>query len=465
MIPRVGLTLLVATLTFVGCARIESPTGGPLDDRSPRLARTFPDSGAINVGAIDSLAFEFDEKMDKASVERGFVLSPPAQISSRRWVDDRWELLLETPLSPDLTYVAAFSATTTDRRKNDFGRTVFVVFATGEQLDDGRLRGSVLGQRYPGKGAWVYLWPYESAAPDTSEEGAPPDPLRFTQADEQGIFQFEAVPRGLPLRLCALYDRDQDRIFDPTDDRYGCVDEPIVLGASADSATSPTPADTSGAAFDFELVLADADEPGTVKVAVVDSLCQGAEAPLWVRLRAERDSLVEVTTGKRDAFGPTGEARAGLFEQLAREEATADTTGATGGAEVPAAAVPSAADSLAWGVRLVELDERIAATRADSVECAAPIVCELVQPSGEWATRPDAEFPAEEIIRTAQGHEAAWSDVPPGIYRVRAFRDRDGDGLPGSSEPFGFFPTPIEVRPIRTVDGIRLWLQVRDYRR
>ncbi len=461
MIARVRLALLVATLTFVGCARIESPTGGPLDDRSPRLARSFPDSGAVNVGPIDSLAFVFDERMDKASVERGFVLSPPAQISSRRWVDDRWELLLETPLSPDVTYVAALSATITDRRKNDFGRTVFVVFATGERLDDGRLRGSVLGQRYPGKGAWVFLWPYESAAPDTSEEGAPPDPLRFTQADEQGIFQFEAVPRGRPLRLCSLYDRDQDRIFDPIDDRYGCVDEPIVLGASVDStAIGAVPADTSGAAIDFELVIADADEPGTVKVAVIDSLCRGAEPPLWVRLRAERDSLVEVTRGQRDAFGPTGAARAGLFEQLAREEATTDSIGA--GPTPEAGAAPSAADSLAWGVRLVELDERIASTRGDSVECAAPIVCELVQPSGEWTTRPDAPFAAEEIVRTGQGYEVAWSDVPPGIYRLRAFRDRDGDGHPGPSEPFGVFPTAIEVRPIRTVDGIRLQLAARD---
>ena len=57
-------------------------------------------------------------------------------------------------------------------------------------------------------------------------------------------------------------------------------------------------------------------------------------------------------------------------------------------------------------------------------------------------------------MREAGGPEFEWADVPPGIYRLRAFRDINETGERESGEPRGSYPFAIEVAPLRTIDDL-----------
>jgi len=70
----------------------------------------------------------------------------------------------------------------------------------------------------------------------------------------------------------------------------------------------------------------------------------------------------------------------------------------------------------------------------------------------------EADSTASADTRTTGAY--ALSGLAPGIYRVTAFRDLDGDGERDPGEPSGSFLTPVEVGPGRRVDGVNFPLSV-----
>ena len=44
--------------------------------------------------------------------------------------------------------------------------------------------------------------------------------------------------------------------------------------------------------------------------------------------------------------------------------------------------------------------------------------------------------------------------VPPATYRLRAFRDANGNGRAEAEEPVGKYPYAIEVRPLREMKDL-----------
>ncbi len=413
-----AISLMIAIAVFVGCAHVESPSGGPEDRSAPRVVRSFPDSNAVRVPLVDSLSFTFSEPMNRRTVESAFTLSPPIGLRSRRWRENIWILQLEHPFEEGRTYVASLATTALDRRKNPIATPWSLGFSTGDSLDGGTIEGRVIGARYPAKGVALYVWPWDSAPPDTTRPGYPPDPLRYGQAKDDGTFTLTFLPRGRPLRLAAFYDRDRDEEHDPESDFWGFLPDPVVVS------------DTSRGIHDVPIYLAASDEPGTVAGTAVDSSCVANNARKTLQAsRAERDSL------RAFLRGAEGGEDAGLIEAIRRRflrgsgEATALT----------------ADDSLTIGAALLRLDETMQAASAESAYCATDLPVDLLSADGE-------------VVRTAKTEKFAWSDVPAGVYHLRAYRDLNANALPDSTEPRVEFPHALEVRPLRKLDEIHLSL-------
>jgi len=402
---------LLSALLF-GCAQVEAPSGGPADQEAPRVLATRPDSGAVRVPPTDTLTLLFSEPVDRKSVEEAFFLSPPVVVRDRRWERQTWILLLETPLRPGITYAGLLGTTAKDRHGIALAAPWSFAFSTGDSLDDGVVEGKVVGQRFPGKGAFLFAWGWDAAPPDTTaEEGVPADPIRLGQADAQGAFRLDFLPRERPLRICALYDRDGDRRFDPGADRWACAEDPVIV------------ADTARVAGGLELFLADADEPGTVAGTLVDSLClRRNPARALADARAERDSLRAWLSGEGDGEGAErSEGEAAVPPPLSTE------------------------DSLRVGRELNRLDALETEALADSAWCARPVVAQLV--AGDTT-----------VVREARGATFSWADVPPAIYELRAFRDVNANGRPDEGEPLTQFPHRVEVRPLRVLKDLELLL-------
>ncbi len=389
-----------ACIGLFGCAQIGAPGGGPEDREAPKVAATWPDSGAVGVAGIDSLALVFSEPMNRRSVEENFFVSPPIEFSERSWNKAAWILRLRRPLEPGRTYVGLLGTGAKDRHGNGPKKAWAFAFSAGDSLDTGRVAGKVVAQRYKSKSVFIYVWPWSTAPPDTTREGFPADPLRLGQADAQGAYELDYLPRRVPLRVCALYDREGDLRFDPGSDRWGCLEEPLVI------------ADTSKVVTGVDLYVADPDEPGTVAGTVVDSTCTRSRAARTLdQVRVERDSLHTVL-----------------------EEG-----------EVPGEQPPTAQDSVRIGARMLSLDSLATAARAESLFCVKPFVVQLTS---------DTTVVRESITRD----KYSWADVPPGTYHLRAFRDLNGNSIPEGSEPQVRYPYAIEVRPLRVLDKIDLAL-------
>jgi hypothetical protein len=424
-----AISVLVLALAACSCAQVQAPSGGPEDTQPPRVTIAYPESAAVNVPLGDSLALCFSEPVDRGAVEDAFVFSPPVDYRERSWQRDTWILRLRAPLREGITYAGLLGTGAKDRHGIALKKAWTWAFSTGDSLDDGAIAGKVIGQRFPAKGAAIYAWPWDPAVPDTTQEGPPPDPLRVGQADPQGNYELAYLPRGRPLRICALYDRDADRSFDPGDDRWAFLDESLIVP------------DTGRVMTGIDLFLAASDEPGTVAGTLADSSCLRSSAARTLQgARAWRDSMRSWLDGRIEN-APNLPGRAGDGPAWAGDAAIVDSTG-----EV--AVVLSAEDSLVLGHEYLRLDSLEAAAREESVFCSQRLVVRLLEGDST-------------LVRESQEPRFSWTDVPPGIYRLFGFRDLDGNGRPGPQEPAVSWAHPLELLPLRMLDSLLLQLPPR----
>jgi hypothetical protein len=394
-------------LICLGCAHVESPSGGPEDRDPPRVVGLRPDSAATGA-TTDTLSIQFNEKMDRGSVRDWLFLSPPIEIRARQWTENRVDVILAHPPDSAITTTVLLGSQVTDRRGNSIG-TWEAPFSAGSRLTDGAVEGVLQGGELKSKipGLYVYAWAWE----DSLRHGEPeiPPPVRMTQAAKDGSFRMGFLPRGRPLRICALFDADLDRAYDPEADLWACFDRPIEIS------------DTAGVAAPVEIYVVLPEEPGSIQGSVVDSSCVGRGTAALLEIRRQADSLlVLLAPAQADSGGSLADT---LFGFRARPAPPADT--------------------LALRARLQELEPRRAAALADSARCALPIVVELLH--------------EDSVAAEARGSgRFEFRQVEPGIYRVRGFRDSNGSGSRDEGEPQAGYPFPVEVLPGRTVKDLEI---------
>lgn len=365
------------------CAQMEAPSGGPVDTTKPYVSGLYPDSGSVGV-EVDTISILFSKKMDRRSVRDWLFISPPLRVREGKWDDNRLDLILAAPLDSGTTYSILLGFEVKDVRGNPLG-PYEASFSTGDALDDGRVEGKVLGGRLRSAGVYLYVWPWSDSL-DFTEADLPP-PLRMGQAANDGSFEFASMPTDLPLRICALYDVDKNRSFDPADDIWGCIEQPFTID------------DTSGVVTDVEVYLVLADEPGLISGVAVDSSCVGRGVVILERLDQEADSLTSLVL-------PDTTARPDTLVGFERQ-------------------VPGGVDTTAVLARLVDIDSLRAIARADSARCSDPVIVQLFES--------DTVLVAE----TRGTGDFSFAEVPPGVYEIRAFRDSNGNGVVDVGEVAG----------------------------
>lgn len=409
---------LCVALAWVACARMAPPTGGPEDREAPRVVAYAPDSGATAVAPAAPLVLHFSEAMDRGSVEDWLLIAPwPGRLACR-WQAQQLRCQPREPWRPATTYAVLLGSQATDRRGNGLATPLVFAFATGDSLARGHITGEVRTRSLAARGAPVYLFPW----PDTLHAPLPPaanlrpDPLtalRLGQADAEGVFRLPFVPTGEPFLVGALHDRNGNRAFDAREDLWGFAEFPIVVP------------DTGAATTAIELYLVYADEPGDLAGRAIDSLCLGYAAP--ARWQARIDSIAGILAGERDPSGFGG--------------AVGDTA---------ALAELTAAEEESLQVLQARFEQRRAQAQRDSGRCTAPIWVSA------WSDAAPDSAPAAETRTLA---DFTLAELAPGLYRLRAFRDLDRDGVRDAGEPAARFPAAIELQPGRRIADLDLPLR------
>lgn len=381
----------------------------------PRVEAVHPDSGAVDARP-DTVSILFSKAMDRSSVRDWTFFSPPLTIRETVWPSkNRVDFLLSQVPDSGKTYAILFGAEVVDRRKNAIGPWS-APFSTGALLDNGTIEGKVIGTKLKPAGAYIYAWPWSDSLATHQED--PVATVRMGQAGKDGAFRLQWLPRNEPLRVCALYDAARDRTFDIEDDVWGCADAPIVLS------------DTSGVRQGVDLYVVLPDETGVVKGTAIDSSCVAAGEVLLRRLGHEADSL-SALIGIKKAPGA---------------KSLADTLYGFGPAPRK---MEGGVDTLAVRAGLARIDSLRVGARADSARCALPIIVRIYERDTT-------------LVAEARGKGAyEFRDIPPGGYRIRGFRDQNGNGLPDSIEAVGALADSIRLLPGRTLSGLDFPIRVR----
>jgi len=261
--------MVIALFVFMGlaCAKQGYPPGGPEDKTPPRLESSTPAAGATAVSRDGVVVLEFSESMNPDTVEDNLFIVPIPSI----WPEFRWrsrdrvlEIEFAEPLLENTTYVLSVGAKASDLRRNELDDSIMLSFSTGDRLENGMIRGTVVPYSFGGENP-QQVNGVDVAAFRIDGDGETPDP-RFdvpdyvTQSGSDGSYEMIGLSSGT-YRLFAIGDKDRNGFYSEGYDLVGIGPHDVVL--AADDSVSYAP--------DLAISLRDTSAVQIVSIGVADS--------------------------------------------------------------------------------------------------------------------------------------------------------------------------------------------------
>ena len=203
-----GRLICIAVVLVAGCAKIGPPSGGMVDRTGPTVLRSTPLADAVGVPVGQVIEIEFSEAMDRRRTQEAVFVSPSTG-ARYGWQGRRLTLELAGGLQIDRTYVVTVGTDARDVRGNRLERSYAFAFATGEQLNRGRLHGVVLEGGEPAAGA--HVWAYDMNRFDGRI--AHDDPEYQTQTGRDGTYELQRLSAGT-YRVVAFTDANRNGRYD-----------------------------------------------------------------------------------------------------------------------------------------------------------------------------------------------------------------------------------------------------------
>lgn len=179
-----------------------------MDKTPPAITAHFPAADAVSLPLDTQVELAFSEGMDHTRTETALFISPTSPVECT-WRGSRLHLSFPQGLKPDQTYVITLGTGARDLRGNALAQSFTLAFATGTQLNQGRIEGRVFSRHQPAGSA--YVWAY---GPELSDRHLLADPPDYrTQTGSDGRYNFSRLPAGA-YRIAAFADADADQSWD-----------------------------------------------------------------------------------------------------------------------------------------------------------------------------------------------------------------------------------------------------------
>ena len=233
-----ALILVLAGTGIAGCANPSAPTGGPRDTTPPVLERLTPADDSVNVSVDTDIVLRFDKHIERSTAARAFSMTPEPERPPRFDFSGRTiTVSFPEPLRDSTTYIVTFDTDLRDVRSVNLDEPLIFAFATGPQIDQGRIEGRIVeperGAPEQGVDVFAYALPPGAAAPpDTLPEA----PDFRTQTGSDGTFTFRNI-REEPYYVIGVRDDNRNRFPDPNE-AYAVPPVPVI---EAVEAPEPTP--------------------------------------------------------------------------------------------------------------------------------------------------------------------------------------------------------------------------------
>jgi uncharacterized protein (DUF2141 family) len=208
-----------------GCAKMNTPSGGPKDKEIPVILKSVPKNGAVNFNNKEVVIY-FDEYVVLDRISEKFMVSPP--MKKRPDVFTRKKSIhikFDEELRENATYTFYFQDAIRDLNEGNIINNYQFVFSTGPVIDSLSVTGNVYTglSLDPPENAMALLY---SQMADSAVIKHIPDYI--TRAEKNGEFRINNVHPGR-YRLYALVDADNSKNYNNRDEEFAFNPDPVDI--------------------------------------------------------------------------------------------------------------------------------------------------------------------------------------------------------------------------------------------
>ena len=273
------LALLLTAFLAQRCANAVAPTGGPKDERPPKVVEAVPENRSTNfIGK--KIEITFDEYITLENANQNVMISPPLSEKPDIKLKNKTVVIkFKETLAANTTYTINFGSSIKDLHEGNQFKDYVYSFSTGNVIDTLSIAGKVLNaeDKKPVDGVYVSLYAADRDNLDSLPMTTIPNYL--TKTDKEGKFRLDGLADKKYL-VFALKDANANLYFDLPNEEVAFLDT-LVPASYPWTAPKPQPIDTT--AIDSTLSRND-----SVPVAVTDSL---KEIPLDSSLVMPKDTV------------------------------------------------------------------------------------------------------------------------------------------------------------------------------
>jgi len=220
---------IVMSLSFIQCANMQKPTGGPKDSLPPKLLAITPPNLSKNF-KDKTIEMTFDEFIKTTNPGKEFNISPDVETQPIYKVRKK-RLIIELPdsLEENTTYTINFGKGLVDFNEGNPFINYNYVFATGDELDSLSISGKVRNgytmdfDLSKDKEVIAILIPTSRDTIFGKKKAS-----YYTTVDSSGNFKFSNL-REDTYRVYALKDMNNDKIYNGNDEWIGFLKDSIYL--------------------------------------------------------------------------------------------------------------------------------------------------------------------------------------------------------------------------------------------
>ena len=223
-----AIFLFIITISFIGCARIGSPTGGPKDSIPPIMAIAKPANKTRSFKS-KKILITFDEFIKFEKLNSQLIISPPMEkkpiIKPEVGVSKKISIEFLEDLKPNTTYTINFGNSIVDNNEgNELGKFSYV-FSTGPNLDSLSISGDIIDPLVNEDLENISVMAYKNAN-DTLVGNYTPSYL--TNTLKSTFYDLENLSEAC-YKLIALEDKNNNYKYDKGFERIGFLNQEIDL--------------------------------------------------------------------------------------------------------------------------------------------------------------------------------------------------------------------------------------------
>ena len=212
-------------LSFIRCANVVSPTGGPKDVTPPIVLTAVPENQSTMFNGKE-INITFDEYVTLNNPNANILISPPLEKNPEYKLSGKSLIVkFKEPLRTETTYSINFGESIKDLHEGNIFKNYSYVFSTGKVIDTLTLEGKLLqaDTRKPSSDYYVMLYCDEN---DTISIDSLPyckKPYYLTKSDKDGNFKFSGL-KNTEYLVFALKDENSNLKFDLPNESIAFLD-------------------------------------------------------------------------------------------------------------------------------------------------------------------------------------------------------------------------------------------------